>query len=96
MADNRVKDKQNNTQFIQDLKKTIADNTSKFQESLTKTQISNDLSKIISDYQKNIADHNTDSLSPSAIQEWVQNLTQMMTLGQKLSLDIFLNSSKKH
>lgn len=96
MADTDTKNTLKDNQFIQDLKKSIADNTLHLQEALTKTQISSDLSKLISDYQKNILPNNAEHLSVDSIQEWIQNLTQMMVLGQKLSVDIFLNASQKY
>ncbi len=94
MSDTLFKDKQKentNNQFIQDLKKSINNPFLATQDILLNTQIQDNLNNILKQYQHHLPE-NPSALSPDLIQEWLENLTQMMMLGQKLSSDILLNS----
>ena len=100
MVDTPAQDTYTKTQkFVDDLKETINNNNLAFQENLqstfAKANNQSDLSKILLEYQKKFTDDKSDYLSGDAMQEWAENLSQIMVLGQKLSLDIFLNSTKQ-
>ncbi len=106
MSDIIIKNKENSEKFIQDLKKSIDNTQLSLQKTFLNTDIHDNVTKILTQYQKNIPDNvskiSSDSISdtlPDTLQEWqewLENLTQMMMLGQKLSSDIFLNSAKSN
>lgn len=103
MSDISVKNKANSEKLIEDLKKSIEIPQITPQDLVLNTQIQDNLAKILTQYQQNFS-HNIIPLSsdsipnmtPDTMQEWLDNITQIMMLGQKLSSDIFLNSTKSN
>lgn len=85
-----------NQKFIDNLKNSVNNNQLTLQETLLGSQIQENLTKILQQYPAILNDNNIVKISDSTIpvQEWVDNFTQIMMLGQRLSLDIFLNSVK--